>query len=124
MNSEVLVNVLLSSIIFTFPRKFPTKLYTTIKRIFKKKKKDNSDLDKFPSNIDTSNPEEVQLEQDFRKACKIVEKSASLDVAQSLEFYGLFKQSLFGDVNIAMPDPDSIEAFKKWYIRNINIIYI
>jgi len=117
MNNDALASIVISSLIFSFPRKFPVKLYTTIKKIFKKKKKEGADSDKFASNFDSNNPEEVELEQDFRKACKVVEKSASLSVEQSLEFYGLFKQSLMGDCTLLMPDPDSIEPFKKWYFE-------
>ncbi len=114
MKTEIFLNLLLSSVIFAFPRKFPVETYTRIRRLFKKKSKNTTTEYVKNPDVDYNNPKEVQLEHDFQKATKAVANLNSITTEQSLAFYGLYKQTLVGDCNIPKPNENDMVAFKKW----------
>ena len=113
MKTEIFLNLLLSSVIFTFPRKFPVETYTRIRRLFKRKSKNTTEYVK-NADVDYNNPKEDQLENDFQKACKVVANLSSITTEQSLAFYGLYKQTLVGDCNKPRPHENDMVELKKW----------
>jgi len=116
MKTEIFLEILLSSMIFGFPRTFPVQMYTRIKRFFKKKNK-NTDVTR-NADVDYDNPEEVQLENDFQTACQAVAGMNSLSIEQSLTFYALYKQTLSGDCNKPKPNGSDLADLKKWEAWN------
>src|SRR5262245_15226461 len=101
MNKELLAGIVVSSLIFAFPRKFPVQLYTKIRKFFKGKPK-NTDSPAYAYDPHLT-PEEAQIEEFFRRACKVVQNASSLSDKQQLTLYGLYKQALFGDCDKPKP---------------------
>lgn len=115
MSFESFIELGISSLIFNFPRRFPITLYTKITRFFKGKKKNPAPEIHDPL-LDSDDPEEVKLANEFKKACKAVETSSALSNKDLVQFYGLFKQATVGDCDRPKPSESSIVEFTKWYL--------
>lgn len=115
MDKGTFFGILLSSFIFTFPRKFPVNLYTRVRKFLKKKGKNQESGANLSNDADIANSENPEVELNFRLACKIVGDSSNLSDIQQLNFYGLYKQALTGDCNKPEPNGNDIVELKKWY---------
>ena len=114
MNLDTIIQLALSSAIFSFPRQFPMELYTRVRRLFKGKRKGPETEFSDPA-LESTDPEEAQLANHFRKACKAVESSSALSNKHLITFYGLYKQATIGNCNREKPSESSVADFMKWY---------
>jgi hypothetical protein len=116
MNPSNLFDIALSSVIFAFPKRMIVDGYLKIRKFINSrlKSKDSSKEAADKNNIADESQTLSELDLRFREACKAVEKSTILHQNQSLEFYGLYKQALFGDCDFSNPGRSDIVKLKKW----------
>ena len=121
MNLNSIIQLAISSAIFSFPRQFPMELYTRVRRLFKGKRKSPETGFVDPA-LESDDPEEAQLADHFRKACKAVESSSALSNKHLVTFYGLYKQATIGNCNREKPSESSVADFMKWYQTKLTLV--
>ena len=121
MNLNSIVQLALSSSILSFPRQLSIELYTRVRRLFRGNQSSPESKFSDPA-LESDNPEEALLANQFRKACKAVESSSALSNKHSLIFYGLYKQATIGDCTKEKPSESSVADFMKWYKTKLALV--
>ena len=106
-------DILLSTLIFTIPRKKFADFFISLGNKFKRRGKGNKSIES--AEEDSKNSEKMsQLDIDFRDACKAIQKAEFLSNQQSLDLYGLYKQAIMGDNIRPLPSKTDLIETKKW----------